>query len=89
MSYALLRSEQVRHFKGVLAGTSVCGVGGWEGIIKETLSKASISAESPRLQACLEALKGVLSEEAQGTLKLTKSVEALAPEVGEESGGVA
>jgi len=67
----------------------VCGVGGWEGIIKETLSKASISAESPRLQACLEALKGVLSEEAQGTLKLTKSVEALAPEVGEESGGVA
>jgi len=72
VSYTLLRPDQVHHFKGLLQRTR-----GAHTCIKETLPKALVGEYAGRVQECLTALKGVLEEEAAGTLKASKAVEAL------------
>jgi ATP-dependent RNA helicase DDX51/DBP6 len=73
VSYALLRSPQMRHFFAVLARTH-----GAPPVKKETLPRVLVADAAPRLQACLVALREALEAERAGTLPLLRPVEPIA-----------
>jgi ATP-dependent RNA helicase DDX51/DBP6 len=84
VSYALLRSPQVRHFSALLARTH-----GSPPAKKETLPRVLVADAAPRLQACLAALRGVLELERAGAQPLLRPVEPLSGTAGGQGGSAA
>jgi len=82
VSYALLRSSQVHHFSALLSRTE-----GAPPVVKETLPRLLVADAAPRLQACLDALRGLLGAERAGTLPPLRPVEPLAGTAAGTSGG--
>lgn len=84
LSYAIVRPEQARHFRSLIGRTrGAADAPEQSSYAIETLPKATVSEETPRLTAALDALRRILEDERAGTLHVTQTIEALAKDAAE------
>ena len=78
LSYAIVRPEQARHFRSMIGRTrGAADAPEHSSYAIETLLRATVSEETPRLTAALDALRRILEDERAGSLHVTADVEAL------------